>query len=114
MTATGVTGRGPALPGRLARSLRGAGLSGARQQGRQAAEAGARHLVLTHLMPGTDPSAARAAARHVTTARSASPPPAWFSASANPCRVDQDPAGNALAAPLRLRTLRLVPAGSQW
>jgi hypothetical protein len=64
MTATGVTGRGPALPGRLARSLRGAGLSGARQQGRQAAEAGARHLVLTHLMPGTDPSAARAAARH--------------------------------------------------
>src|SRR5689334_7088382 len=29
MTATGVTGRGPALPGRVARSLRGAGLSGA-------------------------------------------------------------------------------------
>jgi putative intracellular protease/amidase len=29
MTATGVTGGGPALPGRLARSLRGAGLSGA-------------------------------------------------------------------------------------
>jgi ribonuclease BN (tRNA processing enzyme) len=39
-------------------------LSSERQQGRQAAEAGARHLVLTHLMPGTDPSAARAAARH--------------------------------------------------
>ena len=38
-------------------------LSSARQQGRQAAEAGARHLVLTHLMPGTDPAAAGAAAR---------------------------------------------------
>jgi len=39
-------------------------LSSARQQGRQAAEAGAGHLLLTHLMPGTDPSAAQAAARH--------------------------------------------------
>jgi hypothetical protein len=29
MTTTGVTGRSPAPPGRLARSLRGAGLSGA-------------------------------------------------------------------------------------
>jgi ribonuclease BN (tRNA processing enzyme) len=38
-------------------------LSSARQQGRQAAEAAARHLLLTHLMPGTDPDAARAAAR---------------------------------------------------
>jgi ribonuclease BN (tRNA processing enzyme) len=38
-------------------------LSSARQQGRQAAEAEVRHLVLTHLMPGTDPAAARAAAR---------------------------------------------------
>ena len=37
-------------------------LSSARQQGQQAAEAAARHLVLTHLMPGTDPAAARAAA----------------------------------------------------
>jgi ribonuclease BN (tRNA processing enzyme) len=39
-------------------------LSSARQQGRQAAEAGAGHLLLTHLMPGTDPAAARAAAQH--------------------------------------------------
>jgi ribonuclease BN (tRNA processing enzyme) len=39
-------------------------LSSARQQGRQAAEAGARHLLLTHLMPGTDAAAARAAAQH--------------------------------------------------
>ena len=38
-------------------------LSSARQQGRQAAGAGARHLLLTHLLPGTDPAAARAAAR---------------------------------------------------
>lgn len=38
-------------------------LSSARQQGRQAAEAGARHLLLTHLLPGTDPAAARAAAQ---------------------------------------------------
>jgi ribonuclease BN (tRNA processing enzyme) len=38
-------------------------LSSARQQGRQAAEAAVRQLVLTHLMPGTDPAAARAAAR---------------------------------------------------
>jgi ribonuclease BN (tRNA processing enzyme) len=37
-------------------------LSSARQVGRQAAEAGARYLVLTHLQPGTDPAAARAAA----------------------------------------------------
>jgi len=39
-------------------------LSSARQQGRQAAAAGARHLLLTHLMPGTDPAAAQAAAQH--------------------------------------------------
>ena len=38
-------------------------LSSARQQGRQAAAAGARRLLLTHLMPGTDPAAARAAAQ---------------------------------------------------
>jgi ribonuclease BN (tRNA processing enzyme) len=38
-------------------------LSSARQQGRQAAAAGAGLLLLTHLMPGTDPVAARAAAR---------------------------------------------------
>jgi ribonuclease BN (tRNA processing enzyme) len=37
-------------------------LSSARQAGLQAAEAGARQLVLTHLQPGTDPQAARAAA----------------------------------------------------
>jgi len=37
-------------------------LTSAPQAGRQAAEAGARHLLLTHLMPGTDPEAARAAA----------------------------------------------------
>jgi ribonuclease BN (tRNA processing enzyme) len=37
-------------------------LSSARQAGRQAADAGARQLLLTHLMPGTDPVAARAAA----------------------------------------------------
>ncbi|MFF5219133.1 MBL fold metallo-hydrolase [Micromonospora sp. NPDC000442] len=39
-------------------------LSSARQVGRQAAEAGARHLLLTHLWPGTDPTAARSAAGH--------------------------------------------------
>ncbi|WP_241825426.1 MBL fold metallo-hydrolase [Micromonospora sp. CB01531] len=37
-------------------------LSSARQVGRQAAEAGVGRLILTHLWPGTDPSAARAAA----------------------------------------------------
>ncbi|MEU5942862.1 MBL fold metallo-hydrolase [Micromonospora sp. NPDC047548] len=36
--------------------------SSARQAGRQAADAGAGHLLLTHLRPGTDPAAARAAA----------------------------------------------------
>jgi len=39
-------------------------LSSARQQGVQAAAAGARHLLLTHLLPGTDPAAAQAAAQH--------------------------------------------------
>jgi ribonuclease BN (tRNA processing enzyme) len=37
-------------------------LSSAADAGRQAAEAGARRLLLTHLWPGTDPAAARAAA----------------------------------------------------
>ncbi len=37
-------------------------LTSARQAARQAADAGARHLLLTHLQPGTDPAAARAAA----------------------------------------------------
>jgi ribonuclease BN (tRNA processing enzyme) len=37
-------------------------LSSARQAGRQATDAGAAHLLLTHLWPGTDPAAARAAA----------------------------------------------------
>ncbi|MEV0594511.1 MBL fold metallo-hydrolase [Nonomuraea cavernae] len=37
-------------------------LTSARQAGRQAREAGARQLLLTHLQPGTDPTAARAAA----------------------------------------------------
>jgi ribonuclease BN (tRNA processing enzyme) len=37
-------------------------LSSARQVGRQAAEAGVGRLLLTHLWPGTDPDAARAAA----------------------------------------------------
>ena len=37
-------------------------LSSAHQQGRQAAAAGAGRLLLTHLLPGTDPDAARAAA----------------------------------------------------
>ncbi|MFC6082652.1 MBL fold metallo-hydrolase [Sphaerisporangium aureirubrum] len=37
-------------------------LSSARQAGRYAADAGARRLVLTHLQPGTDATAARAAA----------------------------------------------------
>ncbi|GAA1023413.1 MBL fold metallo-hydrolase [Acrocarpospora pleiomorpha] len=37
-------------------------LSSARQAGRQAKEADARHLLLTHLQPGTDPTAAQAAA----------------------------------------------------
>ncbi|MGW0588530.1 MBL fold metallo-hydrolase [Streptosporangium sp. NPDC002607] len=37
-------------------------LSSARQAGRQAKEAGARHLLLTHLQPGTDATAAQAAA----------------------------------------------------
>ena len=41
--------------------LRGT-LSSARQQGRQATAAGAGRLLLTHLLPGTDPAAARAAA----------------------------------------------------
>jgi ribonuclease BN (tRNA processing enzyme) len=39
-------------------------LSSARQQGVQAVAAGARQLLLTHLLPGTDPAAAQAAARH--------------------------------------------------
>jgi len=38
-------------------------LSSARQQGRQAAAAGVRRLLLTHLAPGTDPAAAQAAAQ---------------------------------------------------
>ncbi len=38
-------------------------LSSARQAGQQAAQAGTGHLVLTHLLPGTDHHAARAAAR---------------------------------------------------
>jgi len=38
-------------------------LSSAVQQGRQAAEAGAGHLLSTHLLPGADPTAALAAAR---------------------------------------------------
>jgi ribonuclease BN (tRNA processing enzyme) len=37
-------------------------LSSAAQQGAQATAAGARRLLLTHLMRGTDPAAARAAA----------------------------------------------------
>jgi ribonuclease BN (tRNA processing enzyme) len=37
-------------------------LSSARQAARQAADAGARHLMLTHLWPGTDPATAQAAA----------------------------------------------------
>ncbi|HET6211648.1 MAG TPA: MBL fold metallo-hydrolase, partial [Micromonosporaceae bacterium] len=37
-------------------------LTGAGQAGRQARDAGARHLVLTHLVPGTDVTAAPAAA----------------------------------------------------
>lgn len=37
-------------------------LTSARQAGRQAADAGAGRLLLTHLLPGTDPAAARAAA----------------------------------------------------
>lgn len=38
-------------------------LSSAHHAGRQAAQADARHLVLTHLLPGTDHAAAQAAAR---------------------------------------------------
>jgi ribonuclease BN (tRNA processing enzyme) len=38
-------------------------LSSAQQQGQQATAAAAKRLVLTHLMPGTDPAAAEAAAR---------------------------------------------------
>jgi ribonuclease BN (tRNA processing enzyme) len=37
-------------------------LSSARQAARQAADAGARHLMLTHLWPGTDPATAQGAA----------------------------------------------------
>jgi ribonuclease BN (tRNA processing enzyme) len=37
-------------------------LTSADQAGRQARAAGTRHLVLTHLLPGTDPAAAHAAA----------------------------------------------------
>ena len=47
------------VPEDLARDL-----SSARLQGRQAAAAGAGRLLLTHLMPGTDPAAAVAAAQH--------------------------------------------------
>jgi len=39
-------------------------LSSARQQGVQASAAGVSRLLLTHLLPGTDPAAAQAAARH--------------------------------------------------
>jgi ribonuclease BN (tRNA processing enzyme) len=39
-------------------------LSSARDAGRQAAQAGAKHLTLTHLWLGTEREAARAAARH--------------------------------------------------
>jgi ribonuclease BN (tRNA processing enzyme) len=46
------------VPEELRRSL-----SSAHQQGRQAAAAGAGRLLLTHLLPGTDPAAALAAAR---------------------------------------------------
>ena len=42
-----------------------AGLTSARDAGRQAAEAGARRLVLTHLWPGVDPGTARRAAASV-------------------------------------------------
>ncbi|MEV4571508.1 MBL fold metallo-hydrolase [Nonomuraea sp. NPDC049419] len=41
---------------------KGSLLTSARQAGRQAREAAARHLLLTHLQPGTGPAAARAAA----------------------------------------------------
>ena len=37
-------------------------LSSAREAGREAREAGSRHLLLTHLLPGTDAAAAQAAA----------------------------------------------------
>jgi ribonuclease BN (tRNA processing enzyme) len=37
-------------------------LNSARQAGQQASAAAARHLLLTHLLPGTDPAASRAAA----------------------------------------------------
>ena len=39
-------------------------LTSASQAGRQAAEGGVKHLMLTHLFPGTDRQAARAAAAH--------------------------------------------------
>ena len=42
-------------------------MSSASQAGRRAAQAGAGHLLLTHLLPGTDPAAAQnAAASHYT------------------------------------------------
>ncbi len=47
---------------RVPADTRGA-LCSARQAGRQAADAGARRLLLTHLLPGTDQAAALAAAR---------------------------------------------------
>jgi ribonuclease BN (tRNA processing enzyme) len=53
-------------------------LSSARQAGRQAAAAGARRLLLTHLLPGTDPAAARPPVPAIT-AGSGPPPPAWSS-----------------------------------
>ena len=46
------------LPGESARTL-----SNAEQRGQLATEAGVQHLVLTHLLPGTDPAASAAAAR---------------------------------------------------
>lgn len=47
-----------ALPGDSARDL-----SSAEQRGQLATDADVRHLVLTHLLPGTDPAASTAAAR---------------------------------------------------
>jgi len=44
-------------------------LSSAEQRGRVAADADVRYLVLTHLLPGTDPAASRAAARRHFTGK---------------------------------------------
>ena len=85
-------------------------LSSGRLQGQQAAAAGAGHLLLTHLLPGTDPAAARAAAATITTARSALPRPAWASTSGRPGL--EKPGWKTHAAPSLLSRKPVTATGS--